>query len=84
MNAPDSSQLRAKALHLFGLLAHWPDIASEPWVAPLIAWEEEERARRSLERRLKDSRIGRFKPLCDFDWKWPRRCDRNVVCCLSH
>jgi hypothetical protein len=27
----------------------------------------QERLRRSLERRLKDPRIGRFKPLCDFD-----------------
>ena len=33
-----------------------------------IEWEEQERARRSLERRLKDAHIGRFKPLCDFDW----------------
>jgi len=35
--------------------------------------------RRSLERRLKEARIGRFKPLCDFDWSWPKRCDRAAV-----
>ena len=23
--------------------------------------------------------IGRFKPLCDFDWTWPKRCDRAAV-----
>jgi len=40
---------------------------------------EEERARRSLERRLRDAHIGRFKPLCDFDWVWPKRCDRAAV-----
>jgi DNA replication protein DnaC len=28
---------------------------------------------------LKDARIGRFKPLCDFDWTWPKRCDRTAV-----
>lgn len=70
---------RAQALRLHGLLAHWPDVASADWVAPLLQWEEEERARRSLERRLKDAHIGRFKPLCDFDWLWPKRCDRGAV-----
>ena len=28
---------------------------------------------------MKDARIGRFKPLCDFDWTWPKRCDRAAV-----
>src|SRR6202521_1858264 len=37
---------------------------------------EQERARRSLERRLQDAHIGRFKAVCDFDWTWPKRCDR--------
>jgi len=32
-----------------------------------------------LERRLKNAHLGRFKPLCDFDWKWPTRCDRTAV-----
>ena len=35
--------------------------------------------RRSLERRLTDAHIGRFKPLCDFDWDWPKRCDRPAI-----
>jgi DNA replication protein DnaC len=48
-------------------------------VAPLIEWEEAERGRRSLERRLRQAHIGHFKPLCDFDWQWPRRCERAVV-----
>lgn len=70
---------RAAALHLNGVLAHWPEIATADWVAKLVEWEEEERTRRSLERRLKDARIGRFKPLADFDWKWPTRCDRGAI-----
>ncbi len=61
------------ALHLHGLLAHWPEVTTSDWVATLLGWEEQERRRRSLERRLKDARIGRFKPLCDFDWTWPKR-----------
>jgi DNA replication protein DnaC len=55
------------------------DVASEQWVAPLLQWEEDARARRSLERRIRDAHLGSFKPLCDFDWAWPKRCDRAVV-----
>lgn len=79
MNNSDTLRARAAALHLHGLLAHWSEAASQDWLAPLLAWEEQERHRRSLERRLKEARIGRFKPLCDFDWGWPKRCDRAAV-----
>ena len=54
-------------------------MAGAPWLAALIEWEEQERTRRSLERRLGEARIGRFKPLCDFDWNWPKVCDRAAV-----
>ena len=79
MNHPDALQLRAQTLHLHGLLAHWPEVAATDWIEPLLAWEEQERSRRSLERRLGAAHIGRFKPLCDFDWAWPTRCDRAAI-----
>lgn len=41
--------------------------------------EEKERTRRSLERRLSQSRLGRFRPMADFDWSWPTRIDRDLV-----
>lgn len=41
--------------------------------------EEADRARRSQEGRLRRSKIGRFKPLCDFDWTWPGKIDRKAV-----
>ena len=28
---------------------------------------------------LQTAHIGRFKPLCDFDWSWPKRCDRAAI-----
>jgi DNA replication protein DnaC len=74
----DLLQSRAKALQLNGLLAHWPQAAAAGWIEQLLDWEEAERARRSLERRVRDARIGRFKPVCDFDWNWPKRCDRTT------
>ncbi|MDO9713530.1 IS21-like element helper ATPase IstB [Paracraurococcus lichenis] len=79
MTDPQALRTRAAALHLHGLLAHWAEVAGQPWLAPLLDWEEQERGRRSLERRLQAARIGRFKPLCDFDWTWPKRCDRAAI-----
>ena len=75
----DTLKDRARALGLHGLLAHWGEVAERDWLAELIAWEEEERRARSLKRRLAAAQIGRFKPLADFDWEWPRRCDRMAV-----
>ncbi|MGH7015382.1 MAG: IS21-like element helper ATPase IstB [Stellaceae bacterium] len=79
MNDADLLRARAEALHLHGLLAHWAEIATAGWVVPMLDWEEQERRQRSLQRRLKDAHIGRFKPLCDFDWAWPKRCDRVAI-----
>ena len=70
---------RAKSLQLYGLLAHWSEVAASDWLAPLIEWEEAERARRSLERRLGNAKLGRFRALADFDWDWPKRCDRAAI-----
>lgn len=75
----ESLHHRVEALRLNGLLAHWEEVATADWVESLVQWEEEERSRRSLERRLRDAHIGRFKPLCDFDWAWPKRCDRAAI-----
>lgn len=70
---------RVETLKLHGLLAHWEEISDEPWLAPLIEWEEHERIRRGLERRLKRARLGSFKPLADFDWSWPKKIDRAQI-----
>jgi DNA replication protein DnaC len=45
----------------------------------LVADEQQERARRSLERRLLRSRLGRFTPMSAFDWAWPKRIDRAAI-----
>ena len=81
----DAAQLqgRVRALNLMGLLANWSSVQGDParlgWVNELAGWEERERSRRSLERRLRSAHIGRFKPLADFDWDWPTQCDREAV-----
>jgi len=79
MTDSEPLRTRAEALHLHGLLAHWNEVVAADWLPRMLDWEEQERRRRSLERRLKEAHIGSFKPLCDFDWSWPTRCDRAAI-----
>ena len=41
--------------------------------------EVEDRARRSLERRLRVSGIKSFKPMVDYEWTWPSKVERDVI-----
>jgi DNA replication protein DnaC len=41
--------------------------------------EQIEKTRRSLQGRLQRARIGRFKPLADFDWNWPKKIERDLI-----
>jgi DNA replication protein DnaC len=73
--------LRHTAAHLDDVLAL---AAKRRWgpmqlLEHLAESEHQERARRSLERRLARSRLGRFTPISDFDWAWPKRIDRAAV-----
>lgn len=45
----------------------------------VAALEEKDRAQRGLDRRIKRSRLERFKPMADFDWSWPTKIDRPLV-----
>jgi DNA replication protein DnaC len=75
----DPLRERAQRLGLHGLLACWEQFGKAAWVEPLLLAEEAERQRRSLERRVRAAKLGRFKPLADFDWNWPRSADRALV-----
>ena len=75
----DLLRQRAKALRLYGLLAHWTDISEASCLSTLVQWEEEEHIRRSLEPRLKTARLGRFKAIDQFDWNWSTRCGRGSI-----
>jgi len=80
MKPPDDPlRERARDLGLWGLLAHWDEITDREIVNRLVAWEETERQRRSLERRIKSAHLDRFKPMADFDWTWPTKIDRAAV-----
>ncbi len=75
----DALHKRAQKLGLYGLLRDWNVLCSEPWLVPLIEREEQERHLRSLERRIRNSKVGRFKPMADFDHRWPKKLDREQI-----
>lgn len=70
---------RLGRLGLWGLLARWDELADRPWIGELVEHEEAERQRRSLERRVRNARIKRFKTMADFDWDWPEEIDREQI-----
>lgn len=80
LKSPDAeARARAQRLGLYGLLTGWEKVRHEPWLADVLDLEEQERQRRSLERRIQNARLGRFKPLADFDWSWPQQIDREGI-----
>jgi len=70
---------KAKRLGFRAMVAHWEEYGGQAWVPRLLEEEEAERGRRSLERRIKEAKIGHFKMITDFDWAWPKRIDRELV-----
>ena len=75
---PDELRARLFALGLVGLLEHFDEVADADWLVWLLEVEEHERQRRSLERRIKTAKLGRYKPLADYDWAWPEAVDRKL------
>lgn len=77
--SPTDLKARLKSLGLFGLTACIDQIADKPWLQEVLAIEERERQKRSLERRLRNARVSAFKPMADFDWAWPKKLEREAV-----
>jgi DNA replication protein DnaC len=77
-----------KTLRLHHSAAHLDDLidrATRARMAPrqllelLVGDELKDRARRSLDRRMHRAQLGRFKPMSDFDWNWPKAIDRELI-----
>ncbi len=73
--------LRQTATELADLLARATKARWSPaqLLEELVRAERQDRAQRSLERRLSRARLGTFKPMADFDWAWPKTVDRAAV-----
>lgn len=78
--------LRHTAAHLDDLVASATKKRFGPveLLEHVVKAEQEDRAQRSLERRLSRSHLGRFKPMADFDWSWPTKIDRQAVEAVLH
>ncbi len=78
---PEQLKQQAIELRLYGLQAHWQEFTEEqyPWLEKLLAWEIAERKQRSLEHRLSSAKLGRFKPLSEFDWDWPDKINQTAI-----
>lgn len=70
---------RAHKLGLYGLLSEWDSVVYESWLPMVIQYEEVARSSRGLERRINEAKLGKFKPLSDFDWTWPKQIDRVAI-----
>lgn len=80
-SAPDPDDLRRRLdlLGLRGLLERFEEFQDAPWLPRLLEVEEEDRGRRGLERRLRNAKLGRFKPFADFDGSWPKKIDQEQL-----
>jgi len=73
--------LRALAANLDDFLA----LATRSHWSPLMLLEQmaqaeaEDRHRRSMARRLRSSGIKSFKPMADYEWKWPTKIERDII-----
>ncbi|MBK9144026.1 MAG: ATP-binding protein [Candidatus Melainabacteria bacterium] len=70
---------KAKELGLHSMVRYWEKYCSQDWLPTFLQEEETERAQRSMDRRIKEAKLGQFKPMSDFDWKWPKRIDRELI-----
>jgi DNA replication protein DnaC len=73
--------LRATAEQLDDIVAR----ATRQRLAPRVLLEElvqrelADHAQRNLQRLLAQARLGRFRPMADFDWHWPKKIDRRLI-----
>jgi len=84
MTDPTLAKQQAAEIKLYGLLANWHQLNETQlsWLIIWFSWEIAERKKRGLERRLRSAKIGKFKPLMDFDWQWPDKIDQQSIAAL--
>jgi DNA replication protein DnaC len=71
--------LEDERLDAFLQEAHNQKWSAAQVVSNLISWEVAEREHRSLQWRMRDCKIEKYRPMVDFDWNWPTSIDRAQV-----
>lgn len=75
----DELKKRLEAIGLRGVLGNWAEFQGVDWLARLVEVEEKDRGRRGLERRIRNAKLGRFKPFADFDGSWPTKIEQDAL-----
>jgi DNA replication protein DnaC len=75
----DEFKNRVKALGLMSVMENWSRYSNQPWLRSLVEEEEAFRTRSSFQRKLHAAKLGDFKLVAEFDWKWPRKIDRTAI-----
>lgn len=70
---------KAEKLGLHSMVKNWEKYCNQDWLPFFLLEEEAERAQRSMDRRIKEAKLGQFKPMSDFDWRWPKKIDRELI-----
>jgi len=77
-----------KELRLHYLLTHCDDfiaratkqnLSAMQILEEIVALEIEESKRRLIDARLRAAKLGRFSPLSDFNWNWPKKIPRQTI-----
>lgn len=78
-NSLEALGLRYAAEHLSDIIAHATrhKLSHHQLLEYVAAHETQARKKAGLDRRRDRSRLGRFKPMADFDWNHPKRIDRE-------
>lgn len=81
MTEHEGLKQQAAELKLYGLQSHWHTLTETQltWLAGWFEWEFTTRKQRGVEQRLRTAKIGKFKPLIDFDWQWPDKIDQQRI-----
>lgn len=74
---------RLNALHMYGCAANIETIKKDDelcaHLVKLLEFEELERHRRLLEKRISATRIRDLEPVSGFDWSWPEEIDKALI-----
>jgi DNA replication protein DnaC len=70
---------KARKLGFKTIAANFEKYQDQEWLPPLLSAEEQERDRCGVQRRIREARIGQFKPMSEFNWNWPKSIDRELV-----
>src|SRR5215468_12442172 len=73
--------LRATAAGLDDLIARASRsrLSARDLLEEIARSEIAEKVERNLRRLLGQARIGRFRPMADFNWNWPKKIDRDLI-----